>query len=75
MITSSDSFTTIDLGRYFAILPSDGMTRRRYEEAGRDFKDVENGYAYNSGDNPNFLSIDEIRELIRKHVDKNFKPN
>ena len=74
MITSSDSFTTIDLGQYFAILPSDGMTRRRYEEAARDFKDVENGYAYNSGDNQNFLTVEKIRELILKHVDKNFEP-
>ena len=74
MITSSDSFTTIDLGEYYAILPSDGGTRKRYEEASREFKEVSNGYAYNSGDNPHFLTIEEIRSLIVDHVDKNFEP-
>lgn len=75
MITSSDSFTTIDLGEYYAILPSDGVTRKRYEEGSREFKEVSNGYAYNSGENPDFLSIEQIRSLILKHVDKSFKPN
>ena len=74
MITSSDSFTTIDLGEYYAILPSDGGTRKRYEDASKEFKRVRNGYAYNSGDNPHFLTIEEIRSLIVDHVDKNFEP-
>jgi len=31
MITSSDSFTTIDLGAYYAILPSDGRVQQLYQ--------------------------------------------
>ena len=31
MITASDSFTTIDLGPYYAILPSDGLVQQRYQ--------------------------------------------
>ena len=34
MITESDSFTTVDLGDYYAILPADGRVQRRYAEAG-----------------------------------------
>ena len=30
MITSSDSFSTIDLGDYYAILPSDGSVQKLY---------------------------------------------
>ena len=34
MITSSDSVSTIDLGSYYAILPSDGSVQQRYVESG-----------------------------------------
>ena len=34
MITASDSFTTIDLGEYYAILSSDGRMQKLYQEAG-----------------------------------------
>ena len=34
MITASDSFSTIDLGSYYAILPSDGLVQQRYQDAG-----------------------------------------
>ena len=34
MITASDSFSTVDLGRYYAILPSDGVTLSAYQAAG-----------------------------------------
>ena len=74
MITSSDSFTTIDLGAYYAILPSDGRVHKRYEDAGINSIPVPAGFAYNSGSNPNFLSVAQLRELISEHVDPEFKP-
>jgi UDP-N-acetylglucosamine 4,6-dehydratase/5-epimerase len=30
------------------------------------------GFAYNSGSNPNFLKIEQLREQIRLHVDPEF---
>ena len=54
MITASDSFTTIDLGSYYAILPSDGRLQQRYQEAGISSISVPSGFAYNSGSNPAF---------------------
>ncbi len=74
MITSSDSFSTIDLGAYYAILPSDGWVQRKYEKTGTPVNMVKPGFAYNSGNNPDFLTIDEIRSLIKRHVDSNFQP-
>ena len=74
MITASDSFSTIDLGPYYAILPSDGSVLRQYQEAGKAFELVEPGFAYNSGTNSDFLGVEKLRELIRKHVDPAFQP-
>lgn len=48
MITASDSFSTIDLGAYYAILPSDGRVQKLYQEAGIRSTEVPLGFAYNS---------------------------
>jgi UDP-N-acetylglucosamine 4,6-dehydratase/5-epimerase len=74
MITSSDSFNTIDLGEYYAILPSDGRVQRLYQDAGISTAFVPSGFAYNSGSNPEFLSVEQLRSLIREHVDPAFQP-
>jgi UDP-N-acetylglucosamine 4,6-dehydratase (inverting) len=71
MITASDSFNTVDLGRYFAILPTGGdLTLEGYsrETGGTP---VRPGFSYNSGSNDHFLTVDELRELIRQHVAPN----
>ena len=74
MITSSDSFSTIDIGEYYAILPSDGSAHKRYQESDISSSKVKPGFAYNSGTNPDFLSVENIRDLIREHVDPDFVP-
>jgi UDP-N-acetylglucosamine 4,6-dehydratase len=74
MITASDSFTTIDLVEYYAILPCDGWVQESYRDAGIRCTPVQAGFAYNSGSNPDFLSVEQLRELIREHVDPTFKP-
>lgn len=74
MITTSDSFSTIDLGPYYAILASDGNAEDLYHEAGISINRVLPGFSYNSGTNPDFLSVNDIRELIRHHVNPHFVP-
>ena len=74
MITASDSFTTIDLGNYYAILPSDGRVQKCYQLAGINGIPVPPGFAYNSGSNPDFLSVEHLRALIREYVDPTFMP-
>jgi len=72
MITTSDSFSTIDLGSYYAILPADGRVLSSYINSNTPFEHVNDGFAYNSGTNPDFLSVTQLRQLIRKNVDFNF---
>jgi UDP-N-acetylglucosamine 4,6-dehydratase len=68
MITASDSFNTVDIGRYYAILPSAGNFAIDEYCAGANGKLVEPGFAYESGSNPVFLSVDQLRALIREHL-------
>ncbi len=74
MITLSDSFSTIDLGDYYAILPSDNKVHSLYDNLDINYKKVPYNFSYSSDSNPSFLSISEIRSLISIHIDKNFKP-
>jgi UDP-N-acetylglucosamine 4,6-dehydratase/5-epimerase len=70
MITTSDSFATVDCGEYYAILPVQGDLIDRYHEMGAG--KVEPGFSYNSGKNEHFLTVEELRVLIQAHVDLSF---
>ena len=70
MITTSDAFTTVDFGEYYAILPVHGDHIEQYLKMGA--KMVEAGFSYNSGQNKQFLTVDELRVLIQAHVDPSF---
>ena len=72
MITVSDSYNTIDLGEYFAILPAN--SKQKYLDYYTESKEVMHGFNYNSGSNDQWLSVAELRELIRRHVDPDFSP-
>jgi len=72
MITASDSFNTVDLGAYYAILPSADTTLRAHYLAQEGVSAVPEGFCYNSGTNTDFLTVEQIRELIVQHVDPNF---
>ena len=74
MITSSDSFSTYDLSNYYAILQSDTSILAAYRAAGIRALPVPQGFAYDSGSNPDFLSVECLRSLIREHVDPAFQP-
>jgi UDP-N-acetylglucosamine 4,6-dehydratase (inverting) len=74
MITASDSFTTVDLGTYYAILPQGHRYTTEEYCAQTGAKLVAQGFVYNSGTNHEWLSVAEIRQLIVQHVDPTFKP-
>lgn len=75
MITPTDSLSTIDIGPYYAILPT---VSYRHPEA--DFlkhhngQKVEPGFAYNSGTNTDWETVEGLREKIVQFVDPDFKP-
>ena len=68
MITSSDAFSTYNLGKYFVILPQ--RPTWRIADFIKHFKAklVPSGFSYSSGTNEEFLSVAELRTLIAQHV-------
>jgi UDP-N-acetylglucosamine 4,6-dehydratase/5-epimerase len=72
MITSSDSFYTLDLGKYYVILPQmHAWSKQDYMDK-FNAKEVPIGFTYNSGTNTEWLSVEQLRRLIKKHVDPDF---
>jgi UDP-N-acetylglucosamine 4,6-dehydratase len=74
MITETDSLNTIDLGPYYAILPSVSYTytEDEYMKHHKASK-VPFGFKYNSGTNAEWETVESLRDLIREHVDPNFE--
>jgi len=75
LITASDSYTTVNLGSYFAILPTRGRSNVTSYVSQTNADLVVPGFSYNSGNNEHFLTIPELRHLICKHIDPNFTVN
>ena len=73
MITASDSFFTYNLGKYYVIVPQTPIWN--IEEFKSNFKAelVPDGFAYNSGTNTEWETVDSLRKLITEHVDPTFK--
>jgi UDP-N-acetylglucosamine 4,6-dehydratase len=69
MITPGDSPNTVDLGRYYAILPSGAHYTIQGYCSKKDVKLVSPGFCYNSGTNEHFLTVDELRSLIFTQVE------
>lgn len=72
MITETDALSTIEFDKYFVILPS--MQLWDIAEFMRVFsgRKCDFGFKYNSGTNTDWLTVKQIRELIRAHVDQSF---
>jgi UDP-N-acetylglucosamine 4,6-dehydratase (inverting) len=68
MITASDSFNTVDLGPYYAILPSASLYTTEDYCSKTGASRVRPGFAYESGTNSDFLSVEQLRALIDEHV-------
>jgi UDP-N-acetylglucosamine 4,6-dehydratase (inverting) len=72
MITSSDSYNTYDLGKYYTILPSiPNFDLEKFVKAFNAVK-VAEGFNYNSGTNTEWESVDSLRSLIKEYVDSKF---
>jgi UDP-N-acetylglucosamine 4,6-dehydratase/5-epimerase len=73
MITDSDSYYTYDLGKYYTILPA--AHKWKLEDFIEKFnaKKVVPGFQYNSGENDDWESVQNLRDLIKEHVDSTFE--
>jgi UDP-N-acetylglucosamine 4,6-dehydratase (inverting) len=69
MITESDSRCTVDTGNYYAILPTAGRYSLDDYCKLMNARPVRPGFRYSSDVNSKFLTAEEIRSLIRIHVD------
>ena len=68
MITESDSYNTVDLGEYYAILPTNrAWSVQEYAEKNNATVFPE-GKSYSSGTNEDFLTVDELKKLIKSNV-------
>jgi UDP-N-acetylglucosamine 4,6-dehydratase/5-epimerase len=72
MITETDSLSTIELDKYYVIVPSTPLWTVEDFMKAHNGKMVEMGFKYNSGTNTDWLTVDQIRDQIRQHVDKHF---
>ena len=74
MITDTDSLNTIDLGKYYAILPSVSFARNESDYLlHHKAKKVPFGFTYNSGTNSKWETVDSLRDLIKEHVEAHFQ--
>ncbi len=68
MITDSDGRNTIDIGKYYLILPASAPSvAEQYLAKGANM--VSEGFRYDSSSNLEFLSVDRLRSMISEHVD------
>jgi len=72
MITISDGYSTVDRGPYYAITPNRDLYIEKCLEENITYKKAPNNFFYRSDLNKDFLSVQEIRDLIRTHVNKDF---
>lgn len=73
MITATDALNTIDLGEYYAILPSVSFKHQKDEYIKHhNAVMVPEGFHYSSDSNDQWESVESIREKIVEFVDPNF---
>ena len=74
MITVTDALDTIDLGRYYVILPSVSYKHNRETYLKHhNAVPVPDGFHYSSDNNVDWETVESMRENIKKYVDPNFE--
>jgi|TARA_B100002052_G_C15804091_1_gene562625 UDP-N-acetylglucosamine 4,6-dehydratase len=68
MITSSDSYSTIDIGKYYVILPANRKKFINYYSKKYKIKKLTKGFSYNSGSNKDFLKVSDLKKLMKTNT-------
>lgn len=72
LITASDSFTTYDALDVFINLPdNDELTISKFKSKYKHFKKVPTNFSYTSGNNSDFLSINDLKKLVKEQINQN----
>ena len=72
MVTETDAINTLEFKDYFVILPSLELWDIKKFAQTFEGKACPPGFAYNSGTNSEWLNVEQLRTLIREHVDNTF---
>ena len=73
MISSSDSFFTYDLGKYYTIIPQKPIWNLDKYKSTTGAVLVPEGFSYDSETNEFWETIDTLRKQIKEHVDSTFE--
>lgn len=73
MITVTDALNSVEFEQYFVILPSIKLWDIDEFIKSFDGRACQPGFSYNSGENTDWLSVEDIRALVTQHVDKTFE--
>lgn len=74
MITATDALNTIDIGNYYAILPSVAFNHTREDFVNHhNGKFVPDGFHYSSDKNDEWETVETMREKIKEFVDPTFE--
>ena len=73
MITFSDSFSTYDLNKYYVLLPQVPIWNLNDYLSHFKATKVPYGFSYTSEKNTDWLTVEQIRQQIKIHVDNNFE--
>lgn len=72
MITATDSINSLEFDTHFVIMPSMPLWDVEQYMIVNNCRRCEPGFAYNSGTNSEWLTVNKLRELIRDHCDPSF---
>jgi len=67
MITASDSHNTIETKKYYIILPSGIKNPSQYINK-FSAKKIKKSFSYNSKNNKEYLSVDQLKKIIDKEI-------
>ena len=67
MISSSDSYSTVELDNFYTILPQGNIDLINKFKKKNKSKKVKPGFEYSSDKNGSFLSLSELKKIIKEH--------
>ena len=74
MITETDAFSTVEFDEHFVIMPATPLWNVDEFMAAGGGKRCKPGFRYSSDTNTDWLTVDQLRDLIRANVDSEFAP-
>ena len=70
MITANESQNVYDIGKYYIILPDKELIQRKRKQYMKftKFKPVKYGFSYSSENNSDFLSLTDLKRLVKNYI-------